>query len=275
MAERPLDRLLPGAVALVFGAAALAAGLGGIAADLMMGRPSPTSGVGFVLMLPLAVFAAIVGFAIGYGAGAWAKSHGVNTLVPMRPYRIAMALALVVATVIGATLGARPVIRNERLYRARVISGEGAMLREPGYPRACAQLPVVVCSQAGIAGTGSFLSSSGEIDVRCSRGLIRLTRASGDVAGSLDVSDYRQIGDTRAGAVKLQDGREAFAVLSAVRGGSRHMLAVFNQDGQAVYQELIDGSAREGVSPLQACRSDDGGAFVVDLGGSPVTYRPR
>ena len=277
MAERPLDRLAPQAMALIFGVAALAAGLGGIAADITTGRPSASSGVGFVLMLPVAVLAAVVGFAIGYGAGAWAKRHGVNRLVPMKPYRIVMAFVLGVVTMIGATLGARPVLRHERLYQPRVISGAGVMLQEPGMPVSC--LParaVTVCSPSNRGSQTAFLTQSGEISVRCERdGQIRMTRPSGDVAASLDLSNYDQARDAVAVDVRLADGREAIGLLAAVRGGTRHLFTVFNQDGQPLYQELIEGATRGSAVPLLACASDEGGSFVVDLNGAPVTYRPR
>lgn len=278
MAERLLDRLLPGAVALVLGVGALAAGLGGIAADVAIGRPSASSGVGFVLMLPVAVFAAVVGFAIGYGAGAWIKRRGMNTAVPMRPYRIVMAFVLGVATVIGATFGARPVLEQERLYRARVIEGEGAFSRQTGAPDGCILGPASVACDAAIGVTSAALQWNGrDVTVACTRdGRVSVAEESGASIAVLDLSGFDRALRVDARAVRGTDGRESLALLSSVRvDGTRHLLSLVDHDGRIRYQEMLAGERpARNATALRVCEADDPPSFVIDLGG-PVTYRPR
>ena len=279
MAERTIDRLLPGATALVFGTVALAAGLGGIAADMMIGRTSASSGVGFVLMLPVAVFAAVVGFAIGYGAGAWAKSHGVNTMVPMKPYRIVMAFVLGVATVIGATLGARPVMRHERLYRPRVMVGEGAVAVQAGQPESCVLDPAYVACDSSLRVTSTTLPWNGrDVVVACTReGRVSMSDQSGAPLGVIDLSDFDHVRRVAARAVRRADGREALAVLASLRpNGTRHLFSLLDQDGRVIYQEMRAGAlpAQAHQTALHVCERDDPPSIVLDLDG-PVTYRAR
>lgn len=277
MAERAIDRLLPTAGALVLGAGTLAAGLGGIAADVMVGRPSAASGVGVMLMFPLVLFAAIVGFAAGYGGGAWLRRRGLNKSVPLGPYRIVLAFVLGVAAVIGATFGARPVLRHERLFAPRIVSGDGAMLREDGAPIACRQEKAVSVCRDGAGTPDAILSNFGEVSVRCSDdGRITMTRPSGEVVGSADLSRYEPLRNVHVTGARIADGGEAMAVLTGfARAPNRHLLIVFNPDGAVVYEEMIAGSTRGSAVPLVACAGDDGSSFVVDLDGKPATYRLR
>lgn len=279
MAERAIDRLLPGATALVFGTAALAAGLGGIGADMMSGRTSASSGVGFVLMLPVALLAAAVGFALGYGAGAWAKSHGVGMLVPMRPYRIVMACVLAVTTVIGATLGARPVLRHERLYRPRVVAGEGAVAVQAGQPESCILSPAYVACDSSLRATSNTLPWNGrDVVVACTReGRVVVSDQSGAPLGAIDLSDFDHVRRVVARAVRGADGRDVLAVLASVRAdGTRHLFTLLDQDGRVIYQELRAGAlpAQAHQTALHVCERDDPPGIVLDLDG-PVTYRAR
>ena len=258
-AQRPLDRLLPTALALVLGVGTLSAALGGIVSDALIGRPSAASGVGFVLMLPLAIFAAIVGFAAGYGMGAWLKQRGFNPQVAIRPYRIVMALVLGVATVIGATFGARPVLRHERLFEPRVRAGAGAMTIEESRPDGCREV----------------LSTFGEVSATWTRdGRVTLSRPDGAVVGDADLSRYETLRGVHAAGARLPGGEAAFAILVSFTRSDRHLLMIFDGDGKPVYEEMLAGAAR-GEKPLQACSSESGDSFVVELEGRPVTYRPR
>ena len=277
MAERTIDRLLPQAFALLFGVSALAAGVAGIAADTFIGRPSSTSGVGIVLMFPLVLFAAIVGFALGHVIGLWLRRNGVTPQVPMLPYRIVMAFVLGVATVIGATFGARPVLRHERLHQARVIAGEGAVMREAGTPGSCTPMPAtLVCDISTSVSATSLTWNGREVTVGCTReGRITVSDATAGVTASLDLTAFEYVREVRAAVVKQPGGREALAVLASMRAtGRRHMLAMFDADGRVLYQELLQGSAREEAPPLTICAAEDASSVVVDL-GEPLTYRPR
>ena len=274
MAERPLDRLLPSAMALVAGTAAFAAGIAGIAADVMIGRPSKASAVGLVVIVPLALFAAIVGFALGHALGLWLRKRGLNPAVAMRPYRVVMAFVLGVATVIGATFGMWPVLRHERLFQPRVMRGADVMVREAGWPQECRREPApAVCNPPAGTLSAAILSTFGEVSVSCTReGRITMSRPSGATVATTDLSRYTRVGEVRAASVPSADGGEAFAVLANLRP-TRYLLMMFNRDGHPIYEELIQGSARGGAAPLVACASEEGGSFIVDLDGSPVTYR--
>ena len=261
MAERPLDRLLPTAGALVLGTGTLAAALGGIAADAVIGRPSAASGVGALLMLPIAIMAAIVGFAGGHGIGAWLKRRGFNPHIEMRPYRVVMAFVLGVATVIGATFGARPVLRHERLFQPGVRLGAGAMTMEEAGPEQCREA----------------LSAFGEVAAKWTReGRIVLSRPDGAIVGDADLSRYEPLRDVRVAGARLPAGGEAFALVAGFsRAPDRHLLLVLDDDGRTIYEEMLAGRLREGAEPLRACTSESGDSFVVELERRSITYRAK
>lgn len=278
-AERTLDRLLPQAIALVFGTAAAAAGLAGIAADTFIGRPSATSAFGLILIFPLVLLAAVVGFALGHGAGVWLRRRGLNADVPMGPYRIVMVFVLGVATVIGATFGARPVLKHERLFRPRVMTGQDAVTTEPGWPLACTrEAAQTVCNPSANRFSAAILSGFGEVAVTCSPdGRITLARPGGAIVASADLSAYPPLAAVHAAGVQQPGGGEAFAIVAGfVKNANRHLLMIFNPDGRMFYEQMVDGSTRGSAAPLVTCAEDDGGgSFVVDLDGRPVTYRPK
>lgn len=279
MADRPLDRLLPQALALVFGLGALAAGGAGIAADFVIGRPSSTAGVGIVLMFPLVLFAAVIGFAAGHFIGMALRRRGITPQVPMKPYRLALAGVLVAVMAIGATLGARPVIRHERLHEPRVIAGAGSVGREDGVPGDCgepAPAPLVCDISSGVS--SSLMAWNGrEVTLGCTReGRITISDASAGIIAAADLSDYEYVRTVHAAVVRGGDGREALAVLAGLRAtGRRHMLLIFDADGRVVYQELLERQTRAADEPLAVCAADEAaGGVVVNL-GAPVTYRMR
>lgn len=275
--ERPLDRLLPQAIALVFGTAALAAGLAGIAADTFIGRPSSTSGIGVVVIFPLVLFAAIIGFALGHMLGVWLRRRGLVPQVRMRPYRVILGLVLLAVTAIGATLGARPVIRHERMHTPRVIAGAGSFSRDAGAPDGCVPHPAtLVCSISEQMSSGSLAWNGREIAIGCTReGRISVSdQTSGQVA-SIDLSEFEYVRDVFAAPMRQAEGREGLALLATLRAtGRRHMLAMLDADGRVVYQELLEGQRQGDSVPLSVCATDDASRAVVDL-GAPVTYRAR
>lgn len=277
-AERPLDRLLPQAIALVFGVGALAAGLAGIAADTFIGRPSSTSGIGVVVIFPLVLFAAIIGFALGHMLGVWLRRRGLVPQVRMRPYRVILALVLVAVTALGATLGARPVIRHERTHTPRVITGDGSFSKDAGAPDGCTLRPAtLVCSISEQMSSGSLSWNGREIAIGCTReGRISVSdQVSGQLA-SIDLSEFEYVRDVFAAPMRQAEGREGLALLATLRAtGRRHVLAMIDPDGRVVYQELLEGHRQgDALAPLSVCESDDASGVVVDL-GAPVTYRAR
>ncbi|MEX2272198.1 MAG: hypothetical protein WD690_12030 [Vicinamibacterales bacterium] len=279
MAERPLDRLLPQALALILGLGVLAAALAAVVTDVMMGRPSTSSALGIVFMLPLALLAAVVGFAAGHMIGTWLRGRGMTPDVPMGPYRIVMAFVLAVATVIGATFGARPVFRHERLQEPRVMMGAGAMQREPGRPQACETLTpaVLACDLSSGASAGTMVWNGRDVTVGCTReGRITVSDASAGVVASADLSAFEYVRHVRAAAVMQTEGREGLALLAGLRAtGRRHMFLIFDADGRVIYQELLRRDRDpDAQSPLSTCATDDASMIVVDL-GEPVTYRGK
>lgn len=281
-AERPLDRLLPQAIALVFGAAALAAGIAGIAADTFIGRPSSTSGIGVVVIFPLVLLAAIIGFALGHVAGVWLRRRGLVPHVRMRPYRVILALVLVAVTAIGATLGARPVIRHERLHRPRVMAGADAFTRDTGAPDGCTPRPAILaCSISQQMSSGSLPWNGREATIGCTReGRITVSDAASGQLASIDLSDFEYVRDVHAVATRQAEGREGLALLATLRAtGRRHVLIMLDADGRVLYQELLERprqsrAAASARAPLSVCEIDDASRVVVDL-GTPVTYRAR
>ena len=281
MAERPLDRLLPGAIALLFGTAALSAGAAGIVADAMIGRPSRASGVGLLVILPLAVLAAVIGFALGHVIGLWVRRRDLNPQVPMKPYRIVFGFVLGVATVIGATFGARPVLRHERLYQPHVMIGASNYAREDGAPASCIPASAYIACDSSLRITSNSLPwNARNVVVACTReGRISISDGEGGAAGMLDLTAFDHIRRVHARAVRGVDGRESLALLASLRAaGTHHMLAILDADGRPVYQELLRGPLPEplpGPSPLSVCELEDPPAIVVELGGSRLTYRAR
>lgn len=277
MAERTIDRLMPQAVALLFGVTALAAGAAGIAADAFIGRPSSTAGVGIVLMFPLVLLAAVVGFALGHVIGLWLRKAGMAPAVPMLRYRIVMACVLCLAIAGGATLGARPVLRHERLHQPRVIAGEGRVAREAGAPGGCvAQPAALVCAISTSVSSSAITWNGREVTIGCTReGRITASDGRVGVAASIDLTDYEYVRAVHAAAVPQPGGGEALALLASLRAtGRRHMFVLIDADGRVTYQELLEGSLPRDRSPLAVCAAEDGASVAVDL-GKPLTYRPR
>lgn len=279
MADRPLDRLMPQALALVFGLGALSAGAAGIAADFLIGRPSSTAGIGIVLMFPLVLFAAVIGFAAGHFLGMALRRRGITPQVPMKPYRLALAAVLVAVIAAGAALGAGPVIRHERLHEPRVIAGAGSVGRDEGAPDDCGEpAPAALACDISSGVSSSQLPWNGrEVTLGCTReGRITISDASAGIVAAADLSDYEYVRTVHAAVVPGADGREALAVLAGFRAtGRRHMFMIFDADGRVVYQELLERRGRAADAPLAVCAADDAaGGIVVNL-GRPVTYRAR
>src|SRR5688500_6418818 len=277
MAERTIDRLMPQAVALLSGVTALAAGAAGIAADAFIGRPSSTAGIGVVLMFPLVLFAAVVGFALGHVLGLWLRRAGMTPAVPMLPYRIVMACVLCLAIAGGATLGARPVLRHERLHQPRVIAGEGRVAREAGAPAGCVARPAAhVCAISSSVSSSAITWNGREVTIGCTReGRITASDSRVGVAASVDLTDYEYVRAVHAAAVPQPGGGEALALLASLRASRRrHLFVLIDADGRVSYQELLEGSLRNDRSPLAVCAADDGASVGVDL-GEPITYRLR
>jgi len=272
MAERPLDRMMPQALALVAGVGALAVAGAGVAADFAIGRPSSTAAVGIVLMFPFALFAAVIGFALGHYVSYLLRKARINITVPMKPYRIVIG----VVTVIGAVVGAKPVLRHERLHEPRVIAGADRMLRIEGAER-CPQpqRAPVACDVS--TGQTSFTMpwNNRDVTLGCTRdGLITVSDQSSGVIASLDLRPFEYVRQLQAGTARQADGREALVLLARLRAtGRREMFAEMNADGQVIYQELIAAS-RHVDFPLSICRAEDAESVMVDA-GAPITYQAR
>lgn len=273
MADRTLDTLMPQALALVAGVAALSFVGAGVAADVIFGRLSSTAAFGIVAMFPLALFAAIVGFALGHYVGYLMRKAHIAPSIAMKPYRLAMGLLLALVIVAGATLGATPVLRNARLHEPRVIAGADFVDRREGAPEGCVprEPAPVVCEPGQAASAMSW--NARDVTVSCTReGLITVADQSNAIVASLDLTPFERMRLAQLSAVRQPDGREGLVVLAQLRT-QRDMFAILNPDGQVTYQELVAVSHRQNL-PLSICRADDGDAVVVDL-GSPVTYRAR
>lgn len=277
MAERPLDRLLPAATALVFGTMALSATVGGLATDVIIGRPSSTAGLGALFAVPLVLLAAVLGYAIGHGIGELLRRRGIAPVIEMRRYRIAMGVGLAVAIMIGAALGATPVIRHERLHRPRVLVGEGAFDRREGAETCDTPSPAAyACNPLDDKTTHAFVWNGLDARLGCARdGHLTISDADGETAGAADLTRYEYMREVYAAVAKQGDGREALVVLARLRAtGRREMLLVFDADGRLVYEELIERTRGRVETPLAICRADDRDAIVVDA-GRKITYRPK
>ena len=275
MAGRTLDKLMPQAVALAAGVGALAIAGGGVAADFMVGRPGTGAALGIAAMFPLALFAAIVGFALGHYAGYLMRKARITPPVSMKPYRLAMGLVLALVIIAGASIGATPVLRRERLHQPRILSGAERLDRREGAPGACPhQQPApVVCELPPGQESAAMTWNARDVAISCTReGLITVTDQSNAVVASLDLTAFEYMRQAQASTIREPDGREGLAVLVRLRT-RRDMLAVFNADGQLTYQELLDVSERV-ERPLAICRGDAADTIMVDA-GSPITYRPR
>jgi len=278
MAERPLDRLLPTAIALVFGTVAAAAGIAGVAADFLIGRPSSSSGLGIVFMLPLVLLAAVVGYAIGHGIGAWLRRNGVAPGISMRPYRVVMTFVLGVAIVIGATIGARPVIRQERLHQPRVLAGADAVDRQAGAAADCPGLRAapLACNPLDGRTTYEFIWNGRDVTLGCTRGgTLTITDERGGVGASADLSAYEYVRDVHLALARQADGREAVALLARLRAiGRREMFMIVDADGRVIFQELMEAPREARAQPLAICPADDSDTIVVS-GDTRTAYRPR
>lgn len=275
MAGRTLDKLMPQALALAGGVGALAIAGGGVAADFMVGKPGSGAALGIVAMFPLALFAAVVGFALGHYAGYLMRKARMTPPVSMKPYRLAMGLVLALVIVAGASIGATPVLRHERLHQPRILSGADRMERREGASDACAhqQAAPVVCELSPGRDSATLTWNARDVTISCTReGLIAVTDQSSAVVASLDLTAFEYMREAQASTVRAADGREGLVLLARLRT-RRDMLAVFNADGQVTFQELLDVSARV-ERPLSICRAEDADSILVDA-GSPITYRPR
>ena len=275
MAERTLDTLMPQSMALAGGAAALAIAGGGVAADFMFGRPGSTAALGIFAMFPLALFAAIVGFALGHYVAYLMRKARMRPPVSMKPYRLAMALVLAVIIVAGASIGATPVLRHERLHQPRILAGGDGMDRRETAADACGerQPAPVVCDLPPGQESSTLTWNARDVTVSCSReGHITVTDQSSAVVASLDLTAFEYMRQAQASTVRQPDGREGLAILARMRT-RRDMFTIFNADGQVTYQELLAVSRRVDL-PLSICRGEDADAIVVDA-GSPITYRAR
>lgn len=275
MAERTLDTLMPQALALVAGAGALAIAGGTVGADLMSGRPGSTAALGIVGMFPLALFAAIVGFAVGHFVGYLMRKAHIAPSVPMKPYRIGMAVLLLAVIAAGASIGASPVLRHERLHEPRILTGADRMDRREAAPDECAQkqAAAVVCELSPGTASSTMTWNARDVTLACTgEGLMTVTDPSNAVVASLDLRPFEYMREAQASTLRQPDGREGLVILARLRA-RRDMLAIFNADGQVTYQELLDVQRRVDL-PLWICRGDDTDAIVIDA-GSPITYRPR
>jgi hypothetical protein len=261
MAERPLDRLLPTALALVAGVTAFAWVLAAIVVDFSFGRPSSSSVFGIVVMLPLAMVAAMVGFAAGHLIGVQLRKRNATPAVPMATFRMVMAFVLGVATVIGATAGAMPVLRHERMQRPRVIAGEGRMEPRAGRPDNCSPLTKadVACDLQTRQRSHSMAWNGRDVTLGCTReGLITVSDAANGIVASADLTPFEYVTRVHAAAVRQDDGREGLALLAQLRaGGRREMFMVFDADGRVTYQEMLQRSTRPGDAPLSVCAAGD------------------
>lgn len=277
MAERPLERMMPQALALVAGVGALAVAGAGVVADFTIGRPSSTAAFGIVLMFPIALFAAVIGFALGHYASYLMRKAHISASVPMKPYRIVMAFVLGIVTVVGATVGAKPVLRHERLHEPRVIAGADRMFRVDGAPDHCSPLQraPVACDLLTRQTSFAMAWNGRDVTVGCTRdGLITVSDQSNGLIASLDLRPFEYVRQLQAAPARQADGREALVLLARLRAtGRREMFAEFNADGQVIYQELIAAS-RHVEFPLSICRAAEADSAVIDA-GSPVTFRPR
>lgn len=273
MADRTLDTLMPQALALVAGVAALSFVGAGVAADIIFGRLSSTAAFGIVAMFPLALFAAIVGFALGHYIGHLMRKAHIAPAIAMKPYRLAMGLVLAVVIVAGATIGATPVLRNARLHEPRVIAGADRVERREGAPDGCVprQAAPIVCEPGQAASAMSW--NGRDVTVSCTReGLVTVADQSNAIVASLDLTVFERMRQAQLSTLRLSDGREGLAVLAQLRT-ERDMFAIINPDGQVTYQELLAVSHRLNL-PLAICGADDWDAAVVDP-GAPITFRPR
>ena len=278
MKERSIDSLAPQALALIFGLAALSAAVAALVADFSMGRPSSSSALGIVFMFPVALLAAVLGFAIGHVIGILLRKWNVTPAVPLKPYRFVMALVLLAVMAAGAAAGARPVLKREGMHFPRVLVGADVMQKSDGRPDNCTQItPAVVACDLGTRQTSYSLAWNGrDVTIGCTReGRITLSDASSGVITSIDLSAYEYVRQVRVAGARQTDGREALAMLAALRArGDREMFLVIDADGRSVYQELLERSVSEPHTPLSVCSSEDLDSVVIDL-GSPVTYRGR
>lgn len=278
MAARALDRLLPAALALAAGTAAAAAGLAAVAADLFIGRPSSSSGVAAILLLPIVLIAAVVGFAAGHGLGGWLRRRGLAPQVPMGPYRVVLGLVLTAAAALGATFGARPVIRHERLMQPRVLAGADAVERHAAGADECAgATPApVACDPLNGVTAYHFVWNGREATLGCTRdGHLTVSDAAGGVTASADLSGYEYVREVRAAVARQRDGRESLALLAGLRAtGGRDMLVLVDADGRVMYEELLERSSRDVAAPLAVCPADDRDAIAVDT-GTRLIYRPK
>lgn len=278
MADRPLERLLPQALAIVGGVAAIAYGAGAFATETLVGRPSSTSALGLVFLLPLALLSAVLGFALGHALGVVARRAHVGAEVSMRPYRAVLALTVLATAALAGWAGALPVLRHERRHAPRVIDDTGVVNRRSGGMEECAApTPApVVCDIAEDLSSQTIVWNGRDLTVGCTRdGMITLSDdASGQMA-AVDLTDFEYLREVRAGAVRQSDGREALAVLAEMRAtGRRAMFVWIDADGRRAFQELLERTAPSEDEPLAICAGDDRAAAVVRL-GAPVTYQAR
>jgi len=259
--------------ALVGGVFVAAYILGGTAAEIAIGRPSPTQLAGAVMAgIWLGPFVAALGALVG-----WLVSLGIRRTRFAGPVsaRVVVGVLAVVAAA-SALSSTMLVVAYEGRHAPRVLASTGSLTRVDG---ASGQSPVTQAVRSHLTSSSSartesrpvlFLSWGGEAAQLALDGeILVLTRGSRTV-DRVDLRGLDYVSEIHAATATLDGGAEWLAVVVRLRPlGRREVLLVYDPGGTRVRHEMLTS----GRSPVLAVAGEPGTRqeLVLDV-GSIVHY---
>lgn len=272
---------LPRIMALVAAVAIAGLGFGALWAEATWGRPSSTSGIGYLTVPAFAALFGLGGFLLGQlslpfiARGAHKPREG--------PWVSAAAIMLIAAVgVTSALISVRAVRDGERASRPRVLLASAAVERvspRGGRPAGASPAEAIWEWQPGGAGAPpeTIQLPLGQVVLELSNGSAAFRR-SAKRSIAFDLSPLEYI--TRIDAVpldsRIQHGRSLAVAITGRATGHRLLLTVVNEEGTVLHAELLERCQSFDQVPLERWPIGDGkleAAVVPRACETPVGVR--
>lgn len=254
--------------AVVVGAYVLAP----VIAEVTLGRPSSTVGLGFVFGPVVALLCGAVAFAIAIGLRWMARRAGLSSaIVPTWLVGCVLLVTAGAIMVVGATARTE-IIAKEVARRPRVIIGSARIVKMPREPisagdRVEAPLLFSIYGDKVVSATdwnGRAITLVGTNEQ------VSVLDADGARIASTDLHAFDYIGRINAMPFCTHpNGDRSLAVLVTLRATSdRSMLILYGTDGGVIYQEHLERTRRgeRWAGAMFAANVDGNEVLVVDVG---------